>query len=66
MAYEKHIDFMRKHVTASDTLIYGSYFLSHREQVTVQNDLDPTNTLLKNNDFKSKKLLGDKWTVIEI
>ena len=42
MAYEKHIDFMRKHVTASETLIYGSYFLSNRGQVTIQNNLDPT------------------------
>ena len=60
MAYVKHIDLMRKHVTASKTPICGSYFLSNWEQVTIQNNLDPTNTLFKNNDFKSKKLLGEK------
>ena len=42
MAYDKHIDFMRKHVTASKTLIYGSYFLSNRGQVMIKNNLDPT------------------------
>ena len=66
MAYEKHIDFMKKHVTASETSICGSYFLSNSWQETIQNNLNPTNTLFKNNDFKSKKLLGEKWTVIEI
>ena len=60
MAYVKHIDLMRKHVTASETPICGSYFLSNWGQVTIQNNLDPTNTLFKNNDFKSKKLLGEK------
>ena len=66
MAYEKQIDFMKKHVTASKTPVCGSYFLSNRRQVTIQINLDPTNTLFKNNDFKSKKLLGEKRTVIEI
>ena len=42
MAYEKHIDFMRKHVTDSQTLIYGGYFLSNRGQVTIKNNLVPT------------------------
>ena len=60
MAYEKHIDFMKKHVTASKTPICGSYFLSNRGQETIQNNLNRTNTLFKNNDSKSKKLLGEK------
>ena len=60
MAYEKHIDFMRRYVTVSESLICGSYFLSNRGQVIIQNNLDPTNTLFKNNDLKSKKLLGQK------
>ena len=56
----KNTDFMRKHLTASETQIYGSYSLSNRGQVTIQNNLDPTNTLFKNNDFKCKTLLGEK------
>ena len=60
MAYEKHIDFTKKHVTASESPICGSYFLSNRGQETIQNNLNPTNTLFKNNDSKSKKLLGEK------
>ena len=60
MTYEKHIDFMKKHVTASETPIYGSYFLLNRGQGTTQNNIDPTNTLFKNSNFKSKKLLGEK------
>ena len=51
---------MKKHVTASETPIYGSYFLLNRGQGTTQNSIDPTNTLFKNNNFKSKKLLGEK------
>ena len=60
MAYEKQIDFLRKHLTAPETPICGIYFLSNRGQVTIQNNLDPTNTLFKNSDFRSKTLLGEK------
>ena len=66
MTDEKHIDFMRKYKRVFESLIYGRYFLANRGQVTIQNNLDPTNTLLKNNDFKSKKLLGEKRTAIKI
>ena len=62
----KPIDFMRKHVTAFETLVYDSYFLSNRGQVTIQNNLDSTNTLFKSNDFKSKKLLRKKMNCLNL
>ena len=55
----KPIDFMRKHVTAFETLVYDSYFLLNRGQVTI-------NTLFKSNDFKSKKLLRKKMNCLNL
>ena len=57
MAYEKHKDFMRKHVTASETPIFGSHLLSNMWPVSKQ--LRPcygSKMLISNN----KKLVGEK------
>ena len=60
MAYEKHVDFMRKHITTSKITFGGSYFFSNSQQETIQNILDPANTRLKNIGFKSKKVTRRK------
>ena len=46
---------MKKHVTASENPICGSYFLSNSRQETIQNNLDPADTWFKNIGAISKK-----------
>lgn len=55
MAYEKHKDFMRKHVTASEIPIFGSHLLSNMWPVSKQ--LRPC--------YGSKMLISNKKKLVE-